>query len=39
MGITTAFLQDGFPVGFLLVSAFAGILATLVLLWVFTLRH
>lgn len=39
MEIATAFLQAGSPAGFLLVSAFAGILATLVLLCVFTLRH
>jgi hypothetical protein len=39
MGIATAFLQADFPVGFLLMSAFAVALATLVLFYLFTVRH
>jgi hypothetical protein len=39
MSIATAFLQADFPAGFLLLLGFAGILATLVLFCVFTLRH
>ena len=39
MGIATAFLQAAFPVGFVLLFAFAGILATLILFCLFTLRH
>lgn len=39
MSITTAFLQADFPVGFLLLLAFAVTLATLILFSLFTLRH
>jgi hypothetical protein len=39
MGIATAFVQAGFPVGFLLLSAFAVVLAALVLFWLFTAQH
>ena len=39
MGIATAFLQAGFPVSFLLLSAFAVVLAALVLFWLFTAQH
>jgi hypothetical protein len=39
MSIVTAFLQVDFPAGFLLLLAFGGILATLILFCLFTLRH
>jgi hypothetical protein len=39
MSIVTTFLQVDFPVGFVLLVAFAVPLATLVLFSLFTLRH
>ena len=39
MGIVTAFLQADFPVGFVLLVAFAVTLATLILFCLFALRH
>jgi hypothetical protein len=39
MSTATAFLRADFPVGFLLLLAFAVTLATLVLFCLFTLRH
>jgi hypothetical protein len=39
MSIATAFLRADFPVGFLLLFAFAMALATLILFYVFTVRH
>jgi hypothetical protein len=39
MSIATAFLRADFPVGFLLLFAFAMVLATLILFYLFTLRH
>ena len=39
MSIATAFLQADLPVGFVLLLAFGGILATLILFCLFTLRH
>jgi hypothetical protein len=39
MGIATAFLQAAFPVGFVLLVAFAATLATLILFCLVTLRH
>ena len=39
MGIVTALLQAGFPVGFVLLVAFAGSLASLILFCLFALRH
>ena len=39
MGIATAFVQADFPVGFLLLGAFAVALAFLVLFYLFTVRH
>ena len=39
MGIVSAFLQAGFPVGFVLLVAFAVTFATLILFCLFTLRH
>src|SRR5215208_6737042 len=39
MSITTAFLQAGFPAGFLLLLALTVTLGTLILFYLFTLRH
>jgi hypothetical protein len=39
MSIATAFLQADFPVGFLLLLALAVTLGTLILVYLFTLRH
>jgi hypothetical protein len=39
MGIVSAFLQAGFPVGFVLLVAFAVTFATLILFCLFALRH
>ena len=39
MSIATAFLQAGFPAGFLLLLALAVALGTLILFYLFTLRH
>ena len=39
MSIATAFLRADFPVGFLLLFAFAMALATLILFYLFTVRH
>ena len=39
MSIATAFLRADFPVGFLLLFAFAVALASLILFYLFTLRH
>jgi len=39
MSIVTIFLRADFPVGFLLLFAFATALATLILFYLFTLRH
>ncbi len=39
MGIDTASIQAGFPAGFVLLAAVAIILAVLILLTLFALRH
>jgi hypothetical protein len=39
MSIATAFLRADFPVGFLLLLAFAVTLGTLILFYLITLRH
>lgn len=39
MSIATVFLQADFPVGFLLLLAFSVTLGTLILFYLFTLRH
>jgi hypothetical protein len=39
MSIATVFLRADFPVGFLLLFAFAMSLATLILFYLFTVRH
>jgi hypothetical protein len=39
MSVVTAFLQADFPVSFMLLLAFAGILATLILFCLFNVRH
>ena len=39
MSIATVFLRADFPVGFLLLFAFAIVFATLILFYLFTLRH
>ena len=39
MSIATVFLRADFPVGFLLLLAFAVTLATLILFCLYTLRH
>ena len=39
MSIATVFLRADFPVGFLLLFALAMVLATLILFYLFTLRH
>jgi len=39
MSIATIFLRADFPVGFLLLLAFTMALATLILFYLFTLRH
>ena len=39
MNIATTFLRADFPIGFLLLFAFAVALATLILFYLFTLRH
>jgi len=39
MSIATVFLRADFPVGFLLLFAFAMGLATLILFYLFTVRH
>ena len=39
MSTATVFLRVDFPIGFLLLLSFAVTLATLILFWLFTLRH
>ena len=39
MGIYTAFIQAGFPAGFVLLATVAGALAILILFTLVTLRH
>jgi hypothetical protein len=39
MSIATVLLRADFPIGFLLLFAFAMALATLILFYLFTLRH
>lgn len=39
MSIATAFVRADFPVGFLLLLAFAVTLSTVILFYLYTLRH